>query len=59
MDKDLLSSLIVTAVFLLGAVVQFIRGRTTFAIIGLVIGVIYLVLTLIGYVKEKKQRKDQ
>lgn len=58
MDKNLLSSLIVTAVFLLGAAVQFVRGRTTFAIIGLVLGVIYVVLTIIGYIKEKKDRKD-
>lgn len=56
MDKNLLSSILVAAVFLLGATVQFIRGRTVFAIIGLVLGVIYVVLTIIGYVKEKKAR---
>ena len=33
MDKNLLSSILVAAVFLLGATVQFIRGRTVFAVI--------------------------
>lgn len=55
MDKNLLSSIFVAAVFLLGAAVQFLRGRTTFAIIGLVLGVVYVVLTVVGYVKEKRR----
>ena len=59
MDKNLLSSILVAAVFLLGAAVQFVRGRTTFAIVGLVLGVIYIVLTIIGYVKEKKEKQNQ
>ena len=58
MDKNLISSILVAAVFLLGAAVQFVRGRTTFAIIGLVLGVIYVVLTVIGYLKEKKEKQD-
>lgn len=53
MDKNLLSSIIVAAVFFLGAAVQFVRGKTIFAIVGLVLGVVYLVLTLIGYKKSK------
>ncbi len=59
MDKNLLSSILVAAVFLLGATVQFIRGRTVFAIIGLVLGVIYVVLTIIGYIKEKKEKDNK
>ncbi|MBR2262932.1 MAG: hypothetical protein IJ917_01075 [Firmicutes bacterium] len=59
MDKNLLSSILVAAVFLLGATVQFIRGRTVFAIIGLVLGVIYVVLTIIGYIKEKNEKENK
>ena len=57
MDKNLLSSFIVAAVFLLGAAVQFVRGRTAFAIVGLALGLVYIVLTLIGYRKEKGRKK--
>lgn len=53
MDKNLRSSLIVTVVFLLGSAVSFIRGRTVLAVIGLVFGIIYAVLTVIGYKKTK------
>ncbi len=59
MDKNLLSSILVAAVFLLGATVQFIRGRTVFAIVGLVLGVIYVVLTIIGYIKEKNEKENK
>ena len=52
-DRDLLSSIIVAAVFLLGAAVQLVRGRIAFAVIGLVLGVVYAALTWIGYRKEK------
>ena len=57
MDKNLLSSIIVAAVFLLGAAVQFVRGRTAFAVVGLVLGIVYIVLTLIGYRKEKGKKR--
>ena len=57
MDRNLLSSIVVAAVFLLGSAVQFVRGRTAFAIIGLVLGIIYIVLTLIGYRKEKGKKR--
>lgn len=57
MDRNLLSSIIVAAVFLLGAAVQFVRGRILFAIIGLVLGVLYVVLTVIGYRKEKGKKR--
>ncbi len=59
MDKNLLSSILVAAVFLLGATVQIIRGRTVFAIVGLVLGVIYVVLTIIGYIKEKNEKENK
>lgn len=54
MNKDLISSLVVSLIFFVGAAVQFIRGKTVFAIVGLVLGVAYVALTLIGYFKEKK-----
>lgn len=53
MDRNLISSIVVAGVFLLGAAVQFVRGRTAFAVVGLALGVVYIVLTLIGYRKEK------
>ena len=59
MDRNLRSSIIVAAVFLLGAAVQFVRGRTVFAIVGLALGVVYIVLTLIGYRKEKGKKPPQ
>ena len=54
MKKELLSSFLVMLVFLVGAAVEFIRGKTVLAVIGLVLGVLYAVFTLIGYIKEKK-----
>lgn len=54
MDKDLISSLFVALIFLAGAAVEFVRGKTVLAVIGLALGVVYLALTLIGYTKEKK-----
>lgn len=55
MNKDLLSAILVLLVFFVGAAVEFIRGRTVLAVIGLVLGIVYAVLTLIGYLKEKNQ----
>ena len=48
MDKNLVSSIIVAAVFLLGAAVQFVRGRTVFAIVGLVLGFTRLITMIIN-----------
>ena len=58
MNKNLISSLLVTLVFLVGAAVQFVRGKTIFAIVGLVLGVLYVIFTLIGYFKEKNGAGD-
>ena len=53
MNKTLISSVVVALIFILGAAVQFVRGKIVFAIIGAVLGTVYVVLTLIGYKKEK------
>ena len=57
MDKNLRSSIVVAAIFVLGAVIQFTRGKTAFAIVGAVLGALYIVLTVIGYIKLKKQKQ--
>ena len=54
MDKDLLTTIIVIGIFIVGAVVQFIRGKTIFAIVGAALATFYLVLTLINYYKNRK-----
>ena len=56
MDKDLLSSIIVSAVFVIGSAVQFVRGKTVFAIVGAVLAAFYITFTLIGYFKTKKKK---
>lgn len=53
MNKDLLSSLLFALIFYVGAAVQFVRGKTVFAIVGLVLGTAYVAVILIGYFKEK------
>ena len=57
MDKNLRSGIVVAAIFVLGAVIQFMRGKTAFAIVGAVLGALYIVLTVIGYIKLKNQKQ--
>ena len=53
MNKNLISSILVALVFIVGSAVEFTRGKTVLAVVGLVLGIVYTVLTLIGYLKEK------